>query len=103
MHAAAVTTRSFMLCMLLLSQRAVFVLILVFLNLVETRGGRAKVVGGCRREAELGKDVRDDFDEYYRAIYGTRWPILRQALEAPTEHVCWVNPFLGKHCQPSYA
>jgi hypothetical protein len=27
---------------------------------------------------------------------GERWPTLRQALEAPTEHVCWLNPFAGK-------
>ena len=26
---------------------------------------------------------------------GERWPQLRSALQAPTQHVCWLNPFAG--------
>ena len=55
-------------------------------------------IEAASRGSPLGKKQTrkggaEAFEEWYRAAFGSRWPILEAAVRAPVRHVAWLNPF----------
>ena len=74
-----------------------YLLLLIFLLSPATGGHCSKMKAQTKPHKSVAtkqQNSMSELDRYFVNVYGSkRWSELRAALEKPTEHVAWINPF----------